>query len=92
MLNIGAASSRSEDLLDAGAVGGQYLLLEATDGEDLTGQGHLSGHCFFFFLVVKKVSVKAGREVTKRGRRTEVGADAVLREETDEGSQDCDTG
>ena len=44
MLDVGAAGGRRQDLLDAGTVGREDLLLETTDREDLTSQCHLAGH------------------------------------------------
>lgn len=44
MLDVGAAGSGGNDLLDTSAVGSKDLLLESSDGKDLSSEGHLSSH------------------------------------------------
>lgn len=46
VLDISSTTGRRNDLLDSGSVGGENLLLESTDREDLTSECHLSSHCY----------------------------------------------
>ena len=86
VLDISSTSGRRDDLLDSGSVGGENLLLESTDGKDLTSQRHLSSHCYG-----TRQNQHTSTDDPFVARRTEIRADSMLREQRHECGEDSDS-
>src|SRR6266702_3266507 len=72
VVEVAAVAARQDDLLEAGPVGGQHLLLDAADRQDASLQGHLAGHADL------GADRTAGEQAHQRGRHGDAGARAVL--------------
>src|SRR6266540_315880 len=73
VVEVAAVAARQDDLLEAGPVGGQHLLLDAADRQDASLQGDLAGHADL------GADRTAGEQAHQRGRHGDAGARAVLR-------------